>query len=99
MNTLIHQLEQMGLAHDERLKQGKSILLKDIIPNATKCNSIDDVYKSHARKKGTVVMKVNDIYGLLALLGLGMGLALITLIAEMVLLVSKNLKDKMKLDA
>ena len=88
MNTLIHQLEQMGIAHDDRLKY--------FIPNATKCNSIDDVYKSHARKKGTVIMEVNDIYGLLALLGLGICLALIPFIAEMILLVSKNLLDNMK---
>ena len=81
MNNLIHLAKQMGLIHRSYYNH---------LPNATKCNTIGDVYKSHAEKNHTVIVEANDIYGMLALLGLGAGGALITFIAETVLLVSGN---------
>ena len=79
MNSLIDMAKQMGLIH---------MSYYNLLPNATKCNTIGDVYKSHAEQNQTVIVKVNDIYGMLVLLGLGVGGALLVFIAEIVLLVS-----------
>ena len=57
------------------------------LPNATYCNSIGDVYESHGEKNRTVVVELNDTYGMLVLLGLGVEVALMTFIAERILLV------------
>ena len=78
MNHFINLAEQMGLI--------KMSYLKDL-PNSTECNTIADVYKTHTNKNRTVRVKVNDIYGMLILLGLGVGGALITFTAEIILLV------------
>ena len=87
MNSLFHLIDQMGIIFTgKKLKR-----LKSFKSNATKCDTFADVYKSHAGGKETVVVEVNDIYGMLALLGFGIGLALITFAAETVLLVSKIL--------
>ena len=76
MNSIIHIAKQIGLIHQSYYSY---------LPNATKCNTIADVFKSHRRDK--VIVEMNDIYGMLVLLGLGMGLALITFTAESILLV------------
>ena len=44
-------------------------------------------------KNHKVTMKVNDIYGMLVLLGLGVGGALSTFIAEIILMVRHNLNE------
>ena len=51
------------------------------MPNATKCMNVNDVLKSHMGNN-EVVVEVNDIYGMLALLGLGVDSALISFCAE-----------------
>ena len=79
MNSFIHLAKQMGLIQMSYYNH---------LPNATKCNTIGNVYKSHTEKNHTVTVEVNDIYGMLVLLGLGVGGALITFIAEIVMLVS-----------
>ena len=79
MNSFIHLAKQMGL-----IQMG----YYNHLPNATKCITIGDVHKSHTEKNNTVTVEVNDIYGMLVLLGLGVGGALITFIAEIALLVS-----------
>ena len=73
MNNLIHLAQQMGL-----LEMG----YQKYQPNATKCQTIQDVYKSHAENNEKVRVKLSDVYGILSLLGLGFGLAVITVIAE-----------------
>ena len=80
MNSLIDIAKQIGLIHQSYYSY---------LPNATKCNTIADVFKSH--KRGRVIVKMNDVYGMLVILGLGMGLALITFTAENILLVRGNL--------
>ena len=52
------------------------------MPNATKCKTISDVYNSHAESNHEVVVELNDIYGMMVLLGLGVGWSLATFIAE-----------------
>ena len=81
MNNFIDLAKQMGLI----LKSFFSYL-----PNGTKCNTVNDIYESHMENNHTVTVKLNDIYGMLVLLGLGVGLALITLTAETLLMVSTS---------
>ena len=78
MNHFINLAEQMGLIKMSYLKH---------LPNSTECNTIADVYKTHNQKNRTVTVELNDIYGMLILLGLGVGVALITLTAQIILLV------------
>ena len=59
------------------------------MPNATKCMNINDVLKSHMGNN-KVIVEVNDIYGMLVLLGLGVGFAMISLCAELVSKVKVN---------
>ena len=74
--------DQMGLISPEDIEE--------YIPNSTKCMTWQDVKASHEKDNPQVVVRLDDIYGMLALLGLGAGGALITFIAETVLLVSGN---------
>ena len=60
------------------------------LPNATKCKTIGDVYKSHAEQNHTVIVDINDIYGMLVLIGIGVCMALIAFITEHTILVSDN---------
>ena len=58
------------------------------MPNATKCTTFNDIKRSHQGKNQTVIIEVNDIYGMLILLGLGIGVAMIISIAENIIMVS-----------
>ena len=78
LNYFLQISQQMGAITKSYFEQ---------LPNATYCNSIGDVYESHGEKKHTVVFEVNDMYGMLVLLGLGVEVALMTFIAERILLV------------
>ena len=78
MNNLINLAKQMGL-----IEMG----YYSNLPNATKCKTIHDVYESHSTRNRSVKFQVNDIYGMLVLLGLGLIVALTTWIVEMNLLV------------
>ena len=78
MNSFIHLAKQMGLI---------DMSYYNNLPNATKCRTINDVHKSHIEQNHTVTVEVNDIYGMLILLGLGVGGSLITFIAEVITLV------------
>ena len=55
------------------------------LPNATTCKTINDIYDSHTENVHTVIVKLKDIYGMLVLLGLGVGGALIIFTAESLL--------------
>ena len=65
----------MGLIHNSYY---------NYLPNATKCTTIGDVNKSHEGKNRRVTVHLNDIFGMLILLGLGAGGALISLITEII---------------
>ena len=81
MNNFIDLAKQMGLIH-------KSFF--NYLPNGTICNTVNDIYESHMENNNTVTVKLKDIYGMLVLLGLGVGLALITFTAETLLMVCKS---------
>ena len=51
--------------------------------------NINDVYESHLQKRGAVILELKNIYGMLVLLGIGVGVALITVIAENTFMVRK----------
>ena len=76
MNSFIHLAQQMGLIDMSYFKN---------MPNGTKCKTIHDVHKSQMEKHHKVTVELNDIYGMLVLLGLGVGGAIITFIAEILL--------------
>ena len=83
MNSFIHLAKQMGLIYRSYYHH---------LPNATKCKTINDVYKSQTEKNHIVIVEVNDIYGMLVLLGLGVGGALVIFIVEMIMFLRGNLK-------
>ena len=78
INNFIDLAKQMGLIQKSFFKY---------LPNGTICSTVNDVYESHMENNHTVTVKLNDIYGMLVLLGLGVGLALITFTAETLLMV------------
>ena len=78
MNNFIDLAKQMGLIH-------KSFY--NYLPNGTTCNTVNDIYESHIENNHKVTVKLTDIYGMLVLLGFGVGGALITFTAETVLMV------------
>ena len=84
MNNLIHIAKQMGMID----RSYYSNML-----NATKCKTITDVYESHMEKNRTVNVEMNDILGMLLLLGLGVGGALITFVAEVIFVVRGSLNQ------
>ena len=75
INSFIDIAKQMGLVLQTYYNN---------LPNATKCNSISEVFESHEEKNLNVRVELNAIYGMLAILGIGSGVALITFIAEIV---------------
>ena len=52
------------------------------LPNATKCLRHDDVQWSHFETDQRVVFKMENIYGMIILLAIGLGLATLTAIAD-----------------
>ena len=78
MNNFIDLAKQIGLIHKSFYNH---------LPNGTICNTVNDIYESHMKNNHTVTVELNDIYGMLVLLGLGVGLALITFTAETSLMV------------
>ena len=72
-NGLIDLANQMGLIQNEIQKN---------VPNATHCLTWSAVQASHTRKGKDVVFKLEDIYGMLILLALGLGVAMLVLITE-----------------
>ena len=85
INSFIDIVKQMGLILQSYYKN---------LPNATKCNSISEVFESHEEKNVRVRVELNTIYGMLVILGIGGVVALITFIAEIV--VKSNCAGKRK---
>lgn len=61
------------------------------MPNATKCSTFNDIKNSHQGKNQTIIVEINDIYGMLILLGLGIGGAMIIFSLEMFIKVRESL--------
>ena len=73
-NKLVELQDQMGL---EFSQNG----IDDYIPNATKCMTWQDVKASHETNT-TLVITIKDIYGIMILLALGLGGAMVALLIE-----------------
>ena len=73
-NHLVDLKDQMGL---EFSQDG----IEDYIPNATKCLTWKDVKASHETDT-SLVITLENIYGLLILLALGLGGAVVALLLE-----------------
>ena len=69
MNSFIHLAKQMGQINQR---------FYNYLPNATVCKSNEP----HGDNDHVVIVKLRDIYGMLVLLALGMGVALTAFIAE-----------------
>ena len=54
------------------------------LPNATTCNTIGDVFKSHAEKNQELKMEMKFIYGMLVIYGIGMDVAMIYFLIEVI---------------
>ena len=59
-------------------------------PNATKCMNIKDVQESHMQKRHTITVGLDNIYGMLVLLGIGVGGATLTLMGETTFMVRQK---------
>ena len=57
-------------------------ILKNALPNATKCSTLQDIQASHLVTDHRVVIEFEDIYGVILIPSVGMGLALISFIVE-----------------
>ena len=77
-NELIDIAREMGFF---------DVLIKEYLPNATKCLTQADVQRSHFGEDEKVVFKLDNIYGMIIMLCIGLGLA--TLIAMLELTVYK----------
>ena len=54
------------------------------LPNATSCNTIRDAFKSHAEKNQELIMELKFIYGMLIVLGIGVNVAMVTFLIEVI---------------
>ena len=75
MNELIDLANQMGFIENE---------IKKKVPNATHCLTWSAVQDSHMRKDQDAVFYLEDMYGTIILFCFGLGAAMMTLLAELV---------------
>ena len=54
------------------------------MPNATECATNADVQRSHRDQDAKVVLELDNIYGMIVLLGLGLLGSAVTFIAEVI---------------
>ena len=84
---------QVGLKYTDAEKSvGK------FLPNATKCDTWNDVRASHLSRNHRVVVSLDDVKGTLILLSIGLGVATITLFLELEVMrmMTKARKSKRK---
>ena len=76
VNKLIELAHQMGLVDAQ---------IKKYAPNATECMTWHAVQASHTKNGKTVTFKFGDLIGVLLLISMGLGGALLTCVAEMII--------------
>ena len=81
VNELIELAHQMGLIDAQ---------IQKYVPNATKCMTWPSVQASHREHDKTVVFKVDDLLGILVLIGMGLGGALMTWVGEMMIYLHRH---------
>ena len=57
-------------------------LFKQAVPNSTKCATWQDIKTSHLTKDPKTVLQLEDIFGMVVLLMIGINLAILTFFAE-----------------
>ena len=75
MNKLLNLANQMGLI--------QNVITKNL-SNATQCLSRSGVQESHMKKGKVIVYKFEDICGMIILLAIGLGAAVLALFGELV---------------
>ena len=65
-------------------------ILKNALPNATKCTTLQDIQTSHMESDRRVVIEFEDIIGVMLIPCFGLGFALMGIIAERTLFLKKN---------
>ena len=75
-NRLIQHAVEMGLIEFN---------LNRAVPNSTKCNTWTDIQASHKPKNRTLAVKFEDVYGVMVLLTIGFGGALLLAIIQIVI--------------
>ena len=81
VNELIELAHQMGLIDAQ---------INRYVSNATKCMTWPAVQASHTENDQTVVFKIEDFFGILVLISMGLGGALMTWIAEMIIYLHRH---------
>ena len=64
--------------------------IKDFLPNSTKCMTWQDVKASHETDNPEVVVRIEDVYGMLILLAAGLCGAFIVLTLELLMKAQKE---------
>ena len=67
--------KQMGSSFQNEMKRK--------LPNSTKCSTWNDVEQSHTMEDPRVVVQLEDIYGMMILLAVGLSGALVVLTMEL----------------
>ena len=75
----------MGLPLDKNVEK--------YVPNATKCSTWHDVRTSHMKKDQNIVHHLDDIYGMIILLAIGISGSVVLLAAELLLTKAKCQKS------
>ena len=84
VNELIELAHQMGLIDAQ---------IKKYVSNATECMTWSAVQTSHAKNGRTVAFKFGDLIGVLLLISMGLGVALLCWAAEMMVYYNYFLVD------
>ena len=74
-NELIHRAVESGLI---------AAKIKEYLPNATHCLSHANVKKSHFKNGQQVVFKIDNIYRMIILLSIGLGVSTLIVMAELI---------------
>ena len=64
--------------------------VQGFIPNSTKCLTWQDVKASHETDSPEIVIRIDDIYGMVILLAMGLGGSLVVLILELLMKAQKE---------
>ena len=81
VNELIELAHQMSLIDAQ---------IQKYVPNATKCMTWPSVQASHRENDKTVVFKGDDLLGVLVLIAMGLGGALMTWVGEMMIYLRRH---------
>ena len=76
VNHLLGIASQMGLIDG---------LFKQAVPNSTKCATWQDIKASHMIKDPKIVLQLEDLFGMMTLLFIGVSSAVLAFIAERVI--------------